>query len=290
MVNRYIRLRLVIIFVAYFSANPIAVGLGQTKPSDQDEPVRLRTELIEVQVVVTDKQGRVIEDLKKEDFELLEQGRPQEVTFFSLEHINVQATRSAPGEDPPGLNPSKRSAEAAGPSRSIVLFFDTPHLSGPSLIRSKISMKQFIDEQVSDRDTVVIAACSGVFGVFKNPVRNRLAIHRLIERITDFDTSRQSNFTPYIAAMVKQGDRAAFELAVQILSEELGIDAVFAAAMVRGRASEVLEIESYKRQSTLDVLNAVAERVAAMSGQRLLALLSDGFTLRDFNGTPDSGH
>ena len=290
MVNRYIRLRLVIIFVAYFSANPIAVGQGQTKPSDQDEPVRLRTELIEVQVVVTDKQGRVIEDLKKEDFELLEQGRPQEVTFFSLERINVQPTRSAPGEGPPGLNPSKRSAEAAGPSRSIVLFFDTPHLSGPSLIRSKISMKQFIDEQVSDRDTVVIAACSGVFGVFKNPVRNRLAIHRLIERITDFDTSRQSNFTPYIAAMVKQGDRAAFELAVQILSEELGIDAVFASAMVRGRASEVLEIESYKRQSTLDVLNAVAERVAAMSGQRLLALLSDGFTLRDFNGTPDSGH
>src|ERR1041385_9117977 len=103
MVNRYIRLRLVIIFVAYFSANPIAVGLGQTKPSDQDEPVRLRTELIEVQVVVTDKQGRVIEDLKKEDFELLEQGRPQEVTFFSLEHINVQATRSAPGEDPPAV-------------------------------------------------------------------------------------------------------------------------------------------------------------------------------------------
>jgi VWFA-related protein len=288
MTNRYITLPLVIVFVAYFSAIAIAVGQGQTKSADQDEPVRLRTELIEVQVVVTDKQGRVIEGLKKEDFELLEQGRPQEVTFFSLERINVQPTKPAPGEDLPGLNPSKRSTEAAGPSRSLVLFFDTLHLSGPSLIRSKISMKQFIDEQVTDRDTIVIAACSGVFGVFKNPVRNRFAVHRLIERITDFDTSRQSNFTPYIAAMVKQGDRSAFELAVQILSEELGIDAVFAAAMVRGRASEVLEIESYKRQSTLDVLNAVAERVAAMPGQRLLVLLSDGFTMRDFNGAPDA--
>src|SRR5262249_19144820 len=43
------------------------------------------------------------------------------------------------------------------------------------------------------------------------------------------------------------------------------------------------------RQSTLDVLNAVAERAAAMSGQRLLVLLSDGFTMRDFNGAPDAG-
>ena len=90
--------------------------------------------------------------------------------------------------------------------------------------------------------------------------------------------------------MVKQGDRAAFELAVQILVEELRIDPVFAAGMVRGRASEVLEIASYKRQSTLSVLSAVAERVTEMSGQRLLILLSDGFTMRDFNGAPDTGH
>ena len=287
MANRHTSLGTAIVFIAYVSATSITLGQSQTKPADQDEPVRLRTELVQVQVVVTDKQGKVVEQLKKDDFEILEQGRPQEVSFFSLERIGVKSSGPAP-EGSPVANPPTR-ADAAAPSRSIVLFFDTPHLSGPSLIRSKLSMKQFIDEQVTDRDTVVVAACSGVFGIFQNPIRNRLAVHRLIERITDFDTSRQSNFTPYLAAMVKQGDRSAFQLAVQILSEELGIDAVFAAAMVRGRASEVLEIASYKRQSTLDVLNAVAARVAAMTGQRLLVLLSDGFTMRDFNGAPDTG-
>ncbi|MFY9574866.1 MAG: VWA domain-containing protein [Blastocatellia bacterium] len=290
MVDRHTRLPIAIIFVACVSANTIALTQSQSKPTDQDEPVRLRTELVQVQVVVTDKQGRVIEGLKKDDFELLEQGRRQEVSFFSLERVGVQPTRPrVPGEEPVPTHPPTRVAEAATPSRSIVLFFDTLHLSGPSLIRSKLSMKQYLDGHVTDRDTVVVAASSGVFGIFQNPARNRLAVHRLIERINDFDTSRQSNFTPYLAAMVKQGDRTAFDLAVQILAEELRIDAVFAAAMVRGRAGEVLEIASYKRQSTLSVLTAVVEGVTGMSGQRLLILLSDGFTMRDFNGAPDTG-
>lgn len=288
MVDRHISLPMTLVFAAYVSANTIGLWQSQTKPTDQDDPVRLRTELVQVQVVVTDKQGRVIEDLKRNDFELLEQGRPQEVSFFSLERVGVQPIR--PGEEPVATRPPTPEAEAAKPSRSIVLFFDTPHLSGPSLIRSRLSMKQFIDEHVTDRDTVVVAASSGVFGIFQNAARNRLALHRLIERITDFDTSGRSNFTPYLAAMVKQGDTAAFELAAQILAEELRIDLVFARAMVRGRASEVLEIASYKRQSTLSVLSAVAERVTGMSGQRLLILLSDGFTMRDFNGAPDTGH
>lgn len=292
MVYRRINLLLAIVFAAGVTANtrPL-VGQSQTTPTDQDKPVRLRTELVQVQVVVTDKQGRVIEDLKKDEFELLEQGRPQEVSFFSLERVGVQPTRPAvPGEEPAATHPSTPPAEASTTARSIVLFFDTPHLSGPSLIRSRLSMKQFIDEHVTDRDTVVVAASSGVFGIFQNAARNRLAVYRLIERITDFDTSRQSNFTPYLAAMVKLGDTAAFELAARILAEELRIDLVFARAMVRGRASEVLEIASYKRQSTLSVLSAVAERVTGMSGQRLLILLSDGFSMRDFNGGPDSWH
>ena len=288
MVERHISLLSAIVLAANVTANTIPLGQSLTKPTDQSESVRLRTELVQVQVVVTDKEGRVIEDLKKDDFELREQGRPQEVSFFSLQRIEVQPSRpTVPGEDPVVKAPSGR-AGAATPARTILFFLDTLHLSGPSLIRARLSVKQFVDERLTDRDTVVIAASNGVFGIFHNGARNRLALRRLIERINAFDTSPQSNFTPYLAGMVKMGDMAAFDLAAHILATELRIDLVFARDMVRGRASEVLEIASYKRQSTLSVLSAVAERVIAMPGQRLLILLSDGFSMRDFNGAPDS--
>ena len=113
MVDRHTRLPIAIIFVACVSANTIALAQSQTKPADQDEPVRLRTELVQVQVVVTDKQGRVIEGLKKDDFELLEQGRRQEVSFFSLERVGVQpAPPTVPGEEPVTTRPPGRVAEA----------------------------------------------------------------------------------------------------------------------------------------------------------------------------------
>lgn len=291
MVNKHISLLFAIVFAAYVTANSIPLGgRSQSRPFDQSESVRLRTELVQVQVVVTDKQSRVIEDLKKDDFELLEQGRPQEVSFFSLERLGVRPARPAvSGEEPGAPPPPTPTAEAATPARTIVLFFDTLHLSGPSLIRSRLSMKQFVDEQVTDHDTVVVAASSGVFGIFQNAARNRLALHRLIERIDDFDASPPSNFTPYLAAMVKMGDMVAEDLAARILAEELKIDLTAAKSMVKGRANEVLEIASYKRQSTLGVLSAVAGRLSGMSGQRLLILLSDGFSMRNFNGTPDTG-
>src|SRR5512143_2261048 len=144
MVNKHISLLFAIVFAAYVTANSIPLGgRSQSRPFDQSESVRLRTELVQVQVVVTDKQSRVIEDLKKDDFELLEQGRPQEVSFFSLERLGVRPARPAvSGEEPGAPHPPTPTAEAATPARTIVLFFDTLHLSGPSLIRSRLSMKQ----------------------------------------------------------------------------------------------------------------------------------------------------
>jgi hypothetical protein len=69
MIDSRISLLLAIVLAANLTASGIPVGQSQTKQTDQGEPVRLRTELVQVQVVVTDKQGRVIEDLKKDDFE-----------------------------------------------------------------------------------------------------------------------------------------------------------------------------------------------------------------------------
>ncbi|HKS43407.1 MAG TPA: hypothetical protein VJX74_22525, partial [Blastocatellia bacterium] len=56
-------------------------------PAEQDQTVRLKADLIEVRAVVTDRKDRVIDNLKAEDFELLENGRPQQINFFSLERI-----------------------------------------------------------------------------------------------------------------------------------------------------------------------------------------------------------
>src|SRR5215210_3748178 len=50
---------------------------------DEDEVVRISTNLVQVDAVVTDGGGRQVTDLESRDFEILEDGKPQPITNFS---------------------------------------------------------------------------------------------------------------------------------------------------------------------------------------------------------------
>ena len=52
-------------------------------PQEQDEVVRVTTNLVQADVIVTDKSGRQITDLRPEDFEILEDGKRQTLSHFS---------------------------------------------------------------------------------------------------------------------------------------------------------------------------------------------------------------
>ena len=80
--------RLIVLSLLFASQVGLATTQEPTnKRSDQEKSVRLKTELVELRAVVTDKKGNPIADLKKEDFELLENGVRQEIGFFSLEIV-----------------------------------------------------------------------------------------------------------------------------------------------------------------------------------------------------------
>ena len=61
---------------------------SQEKRESQDNQLRLKADLVQVRAVVTDKRGQPVAGLKKEDFELLEENRPQAISFFSVEEGN----------------------------------------------------------------------------------------------------------------------------------------------------------------------------------------------------------
>src|ERR1051326_3696379 len=71
---------------------PLCVtALPQTQKPGDDQPVRISTELVQIDVVVADKQGRVVKGLGKDDFEVYENGKKQLGSFFEV----VDAVRGA---------------------------------------------------------------------------------------------------------------------------------------------------------------------------------------------------
>ncbi|HKG80693.1 MAG TPA: hypothetical protein VKA78_14760, partial [Pyrinomonadaceae bacterium] len=55
---------------------------GQTPPKQDDDVVKVKSNLVNIDVIVKDKKGKYISDLKAEDFTITENGQPQKVEFF----------------------------------------------------------------------------------------------------------------------------------------------------------------------------------------------------------------
>ena len=251
------------------------------KPDDEDV-IRIKTDLVQVRAVVTDRKGQLIDNLKQEDFEILENGVPQHVSFFTLERIlsgaPVPAADRANATIP---DQTKEPAAAQRPGRSIVLFVDTLHLSAISLVRAKQQLKQFVDQHITDQDLVAIVTTSNSLGVLQQFMRDRRMLKYAIDKISLFPRLA-SFFTPYLAARVRNDDQEALSLATQLMAkEEYGGTMAPPPGTVRGRAKQILGEETVLRRATLQTLKAVSERMSDLPGQRMIAFMSEGFTLLD---------
>ena len=125
------------------------------KPSPEDQPPRFRTEANYVRVdVYPTKDGKPVEDLRIEDFELLENGVKQQVQAFEHVVISPAGPQSMRAE----AN-SVRGAEqmAANPrNRVFVIFLDIPNVDIASAHRINQPLVKLIDRILGPDDLIAV--------------------------------------------------------------------------------------------------------------------------------------
>ncbi len=135
----------------------------------QEEPVfRSSTRLVVVDVLVKDKSGKEITNLTKEDFVVIEDGKPQQISIFELQKLESAPVPMAPVATSPGAKPAVAQAQAktitsASPGkityrdkRLMVLFFDMSSMQVPEQIRAQKAAEKFVKEQMTPADMVAI--------------------------------------------------------------------------------------------------------------------------------------
>jgi VWFA-related protein len=277
--------------VLVLSTSFSSAAQDQKKKADKDWVVELKTVLVELRAVITDRQGHLVQGLKKEDFELREKGRLQDISSFAEELVGppsisqrVSLANVAPGEPPP---------PAAVPARSLMLFVDTVNMAGQNLLRVKQGLKKFVDEQLTDQDAVMIVTSGGMEGIPARFTRERNLMRHYIDRIATWGSGFNTYFTPALAADVRRESPDAIKLAIQILGNEEGLDpTMLSPAMLKqmavGKAGDVLAQATFKRNSVLGTFRAAAELMSKAPGQRVMFLFSDGFSLLDTVGNVES--
>ncbi len=107
------------------------IGVAAQAPSTQPSPTfRVQIDAVTMDVVVKDDQGRFIPDLRKDEFEIYEDGVKQEIASMTMSHGGrVTNVLVAPPAAPPEgiiLPPVRRVADTSG--RIFLLFVDDLHM------------------------------------------------------------------------------------------------------------------------------------------------------------------
>ena len=128
----------------------------QQPPLRPDDPQVIRTgvELITTDVIVRDNRGQFVADLKKDEFELYEDGVQQQVISFHLTHggrtFNVAAPPPPPAQEGIILPPSRPTSDAAG--RIFIIFVDDLHLDFRNTGRIKDLFTKISKELIHEGD------------------------------------------------------------------------------------------------------------------------------------------
>ncbi|MFL6256908.1 MAG: VWA domain-containing protein [Pyrinomonadaceae bacterium] len=155
---------------------------------DDEEVVRITSNLVQVDAVVTDKDGRHVTDLRPEEFEISEDGKRQEIGNFS--YVNLESRPSArpdvseAGHAEKGGPPVPSARLKAGQTqRTVALVVDDLSLSVESTHYVRRALKKYLDEQLQADDlSAVIRTSSGV-GVLQQFTTDRRLLEAAVERL-----------------------------------------------------------------------------------------------------------
>jgi hypothetical protein len=143
-----------ILMCAIQGAGAHSVAFQARDKAAQQQTIKVKTELVEVRAVVTDRKGRPIENLGKDDFELLVNRKPQPVDHFSFTRIeDAPAPPAGAGAAAGGTEPKSLLTRLTEPPvRTVLLYVDNLHLSFSSLVRTKQALRKFVDERLTEQD------------------------------------------------------------------------------------------------------------------------------------------
>ncbi len=167
----------------------LSLAAGAQQPQPQVK-FTAAANLVIVNVTVEDRAGHTIEGLKKEEFTVLEDGKPQAIAVFDFQRLTLEPLPSAPPPLPPGLGVSPPPAAQQPPPepgkspyqnrRLLVLFFDFSGMSPSEQMRAQDAALKFLQEQMTAADLVSIMSFSSRLRVDQDFTDDREALGEVI--------------------------------------------------------------------------------------------------------------
>jgi VWFA-related protein len=262
--------------------------------SAHEEPATFKSKvnLVLVPVVVRDGQGRAVGNLKQEDFQVFDKGKPQVITKFSVEksgsHVTAPPTNAeaTPGEAAPPM---------AVPDRFTGYLFDDVHLAFSDLARVRDATdRHFASLEPTARAAIFTTSGQTTLDFTDDRAKLHETLLRLQPRpIIGSSMGECPQVDYYMAdAIENKNDQQALQAAAAEAMVCLSLDPTkpgslqTAQSAAKSASQRNLHQGEHDSHVSLTVLKDVIRRMAAMPGQRSMILVSPGF-LTTFDHTQE---
>jgi VWFA-related protein len=277
---RSLRLRHAVVLVAVVAA----ATASTTTPSAQQQPqprsvFRSRLNVVSVDVIVRDKSGAVVRGLTAADFEVREDGKPQDISNFSFEEVNEKARpavqsadllagveaklaedskrTAAPGAAPAPAatpeTPTPMTSDMLAGRRLITLVFDVSSMQPEDVQRAVDSAKKYVDTQMSPADMVAVATVGSTLTV-----------------LTDFTADRSKVSAALGTLAFTDGTAAEAPAASTVATDEAD------AAATDDTAPETAELDLFNNDVRLRALKTIAESLSPIEQKKSILYFSAG--------------
>jgi VWFA-related protein len=241
--------------------------------------LRVTTRLVPLDVIVEDKKGRPVENLKVEDFTLLEDGKPQTIAIFSTESSKAReesAGYAVKSEPPPNVfgNRIHHANEAAG--SVTVLLFDVLNTSFHDQAYARTQILKFL-RQLRPQDHVAIYVLTKKLNVINEFTQDSKSLLEAVERFQAMPSMLLRNSSQ---PWVSPADTGVIDLKA----------AVKLANMMNAMNGKLGDLADADRLGiTSQAIEAIANHVAGIPGRKNLVWVSGSFPVSiSFKSTENS--
>lgn len=273
--------------ISVFGQTPTVSPVSTPTPNTDNDVVKISTTLVQVDAVVTDKNGNQVKDLRPEDLEIYENGERQQIT--NLSYISINAEELSEQKKETLKNQLSVPLKAQQVQRSIAIVVDDLTLSFGGVGSVKAALKKYVDEQMQPGDLVAIIRTAGGIGTLQQFTTDKRMLFAAIEKIRWYPNGRG-----------KLGDFSPIEPTFQEMlsgvkeigggSQDDGRNNNVTAEQVKIERELMTAADAYREDiftiGTLGAVNYVVRGMKDLPGRKSILLFSNGFQLvtRDRSG------
>ena len=268
-----------LLFISLLSFFAVTTSAQNT---DEDDVVKITSDVVQLDVIVTDKNGNQVSDLKSSDFTVTQDGKQRPISGFTYIPLGVAATLAKNEIRTTNQTiplPARPKSGTRGRIITFVVDDGNCRASLDGMRATREALEKFISEQMQPEDVVAIFQTRSGSSMYQQYTSDRAYLLRAAKKIRWYPPAggcTANDGTFYDAARVS----------TETITTTAGLKNISAETQAERERRELSEDRQRDHQiiGSLGVLRYAIRGLERVPGRKVLFFMSDGISLRARDG------